>query len=115
MKKSALIVGLLLLAASTVFAAAEGSGRKNVTTAGTPVALSSTEQQFSQLTICADPDNTGQIAVGTTPIASTSVPQGIFLLATECYTIERRNGNIAEVKVDSTVSGEGCSYEFQYL
>lgn len=91
-----------------------GSGRKSVTSAGTAEALVASAQPFTLLTVCADPDNTGKIAVGKTPVASTTIPQGVLLGANDCYTIERTYGDVNLVKIDSTVSGESVTFEWQY-
>lgn len=115
MKRVALILSMFVLISSVAFADTSGSGRKSVTTAGTSVALSSTATPFNELTVCADPDNTGKISVGAAPVASTTIPQGVFLSAGECYSITRTvNGKLTEVKIDSTVNGESVSYEWQY-
>lgn len=115
MKKSILISAVLFLLATSVFAATSGSGRKSVTTAGTAVVLSTTEQRFTQLTVCADPDNGGLISVGKTPVASTTVPEGVQLAADDCYTIESQYIKLSDVKINSTVDGESVTYEWQYL
>lgn len=113
MKKiSWLVLALIAVLASSAYA---GSGRKSVTTAGTAVALSSTATPFTILDVCADPDNTGRIAVGTTPVASTTVPEGVDLGPGDCYTIENKGYlKLTQIKIDSTVNLESVAYEYWY-
>lgn len=114
MKKFNIILALFLLATAPAFAATSGSGRKSVTTGGTAEALTATTTPFTKATICADPDNTGKVSVGAAPVASTTVPEGIYLNAGDCYTVERQYGDLSTVKADVTVNGESVTYEWQY-
>lgn len=89
-------------------------GRKTVASAGTAEAISSTSQPFTRLDIVAEADNTGVIAVGTTPIATLATREGIYLNAGDSYTIESlKNGEVhdlANIKIDASVSTDGITY-----
>jgi len=80
-------------------------GQKAVTTAGTEVALASSQAILSGVTIKALHANTGWIYVGTNPVTSTT---GFVLDAGEQVFIEV--ANLATVYIDSSVNGEGVSY-----
>lgn len=85
-------------------------GSKNVTTAGTAVALA-TSTTSRTVTITAKETNTGLIAVGGSGVlAALASRTGISLLARETVTI--RISNLAAIFIDSTVSGEGVTYAF---
>lgn len=114
MRKLSLVLAAVLFLSSPAWAVNANSGRKSVTVAGTALALSATESRFTQLTVCADPDNVGLMAVGIAPVASGTIPQGVSLGANDCYTIESQYLKLSDIKVDSTVSGESVSYEWQY-
>jgi uncharacterized protein (UPF0333 family) len=114
MKKFSLFL-IVFLISSQAFAF---NGRKTVTAAGTAEALSATENVFNQCSICAETDNTGVISVGDQGvIASLSTRTGIPLDASDCYTIAfSGNGgaDIRSVYIDSTVSGDGVTYQCFY-
>lgn len=80
------------------------SGQKNVTTAGTQVALGTT-QVYKELTVIAKATNTGNIYVGDSTVDSTTgaiLPAGGFLTF---HFVD-----IADVYIDSDVNGEGVSF-----
>lgn len=79
-------------------------GKTTVTTAGTRVALAST-QVIQSVTIKALSTNTGFIYVGNASVASTA---GYQLKAGE--TISFDIANLATIYLDCSVSGEGVSY-----
>lgn len=87
-----------------------GHGVTTVTTAGTDVALaSSTTAKW--VTVQAQTDNTGIIAVGATGVdATVATGTGVALAAGESYTIAV--DNLADVFIDATVSGEGVRYTY---
>lgn len=114
MKKSILVFLVLALSAGTAWAVASGDGRKTVTSAGISEALSTSAIPFLELTICAETDNTGLIVVGYSPIASLSTREGIPLEASDCYTMASEKGILSEIKIDSTVSGDGVTYAYKY-
>lgn len=87
-----------------------GDGRKVVTTAGTAVALSATSVPSAEVAITAETDNTGLIAVGTTPVAAIGTQEGIILAAGQPCVIPI--GNLSALKIDSTVNGDGVSYVY---
>lgn len=83
-------------------------GRKVVTTAGTPVALaSSTPAKGVQIT--AETDNTGTIVVGSsTVVATLATRRGTPLGPGD--SLHLRVDNLADVYLDSTVSGDGVTF-----
>lgn len=87
-----------------------GHGVTTVTTAGTDVALaSSTAAKW--VTIQAQTDNTGWIAVGATGVDATEATgTGVLLDAGESITLPI--DNLADVFIDSTVNGEGVRYTY---
>lgn len=88
-------------------------GRKTITTAGTAEALVSTETAYNEVTICAEGDNTGVIAVGQSPVAALATREGIYLDAGDCYTIDTKGqftGDLRDIQLDTTVNGDGVTY-----
>jgi len=81
------------------------SGQTTVTTATTRVALAGSQACLS-VTVKAKPTNTGYIYVGTAAGVSSTV--GFILSAKEAVTID--TDNLADIGLDSSVSGEGVSY-----
>ena len=87
-----------------------GHGVKVVTTAGTGVVLASTTAA-KWLTVQAQTDNTGFIAVGATGVdATVATGTGVLLAAGESITLPI--DNLADIFIDSTVSGEGVRYTY---
>ena len=84
-------------------------GRKVVTTAGTRVALASSTA-CKEVVITAETDNTGIVAVGAagTVIASLATRTGIPLNAGDSIVLQI--DNLADVGLDSTVSGDGVTF-----
>jgi len=80
------------------------SGQKNVTTAGTQVALGAT-QDYKEINIIAKPTNTGLIYIGESTVDSTT---GAILPAGGYVTLQFVD--IADVYIDSSVNGEGVSW-----
>ena len=80
------------------------SGQKNVTTAGTQVALGAT-QVYKELTIIAKSTNTGNIYVGDSTVDSTT---GVILPAGGFITLHFVD--IVGVYIDSDVNGDGVSF-----
>lgn len=87
-----------------------GHGVTTVTTAGTDVALAgSTAAKW--VTVQAQTDNTGWIAVGATGVDATEATgDGVLLDAGESFTLPV--DNLADVFIDSTVNGEGVRYTY---
>ena len=81
------------------------SGQKNVTTAGTRVALASTQTLVSGVTIKAKIGNTGSIYVGGSGVTSSN---GYILAAGDTVFVEV--SDLATVYFDSQNNGEGVSY-----
>lgn len=87
-----------------------------MTAAGTAEAISDSNYKYALITICAETDNTGVIAVGNSGvIASLSTRTGIPLEASDCYTLSSPSTNGEELKtiyIDSTVSGDGVTFQY---
>jgi len=103
----ALVLGFVTIA----FAATNGSGPATVTSAGTANGLSATNTVVDSITICAESDNTGAIAVGKTPVAALATRAGVYLNAGDCYSNSDRQ-NLTTIKIDATVTGDGVTYEW---
>jgi len=83
--------------------------RKVVTTAGTRVQL--TAAMASIITITAETDNTGNIAVGgSTVVAATGSQRGAILGPGDSITLPVEQ--ISDIYIDSTVSGDGVTYVY---
>ena len=84
-------------------------GRKIVTTAGTRVALA-TSTACKEVVITAETDNTGIVAVGAaaTVIAALATRTGIPLSAGDSIVLQ--TDNLADVGLDSMVSGDGVTF-----
>lgn len=87
-----------------------GHGVTTVTTAGTDVALAASTA-CKRVTVQAQTDNTGKIAVGATGVdATVATGNGILLNAGDAYEFEI--DNLADVFIDATVNGEGVRYVY---
>ena len=87
-----------------------GDGRTIVTTAATRVALAASTVAKIVI-ITAETDNTGLIVVGgATVVAALATRQGTPLYAGESITL--LIDNLADVYLDSTVSGDGVTYTY---
>ena len=85
-------------------------GVKTVTSAGTDVALAASTT-CKKVTIQAQTDNTGLIAVGATGVDATEATgTGIILYPGDAYEFEI--DNLADVFIDSSVSGEGVRFTY---
>ena len=85
-------------------------GVKTVTTAGTDEALAGSTA-CKKVTIQAQTDNTGWIAVGTSGVdATVATGTGVLLGAGDAFELEI--DNLADVYIDSTVDGEGVRYTY---
>ena len=84
-------------------------GRKVVTTAGTRVALASSTA-CKEVVITAELDNTGVVAVGAaaTVVAALATRTGVPLNAGDSIVLQI--DNLADVGLDSTVSGDGVTF-----
>lgn len=83
-----------------------GDGAKDVTTAGTQVALAASTAVKS-VTVQAKAANTGSIYVGGSGVSSAT---GIALMAGDAITLEI--DDLAKVYVDSSVNGEGITFTY---
>ena len=84
-------------------------GRTVVTTAGTRVALASSTA-CKEVIITAETDNTGIVVVGAaaTVIAAIATRRGVPLSAGDSIVLQ--SDNLADVGLDSTVSGDGVTF-----
>lgn len=88
------------------------SGRKVVTTAGTAVQLSDTSVRCENITIVAESDNTGIIAIGdANVVAAEGSQQGAILTPLGSITI--KVGDLKNIYIDSTVSGDGVTFGYE--
>jgi 2-succinyl-5-enolpyruvyl-6-hydroxy-3-cyclohexene-1-carboxylate synthase len=88
-----------------------GHGVKTVTTAGTDVALVSASTPCRWVTIQAQTDNTGIIAVGASGVdATVATGTGVALAVSESITLAI--DNLDDIYIDSTVNGEGVRYTY---
>jgi hypothetical protein len=83
--------------------------RKVVTTAGTRVALA-TSFACKEVIITAETDNTGIVVVGAagTVVAALATRRGVPLSAGD--TLVLQIDNLADIGLDSTVSGDGVTF-----
>jgi len=87
-----------------------GHGVKVVTTAGTDVALA-TSTPCKRVTIQAQTDNTSAIAVGSSGVDATiATGTGVFLNPGDVFELDI--DNLADIYIDSLVSGEGVRYSY---
>lgn len=85
-------------------------GIKTVTTAGTDVALAGSTA-CKTVTVQAQTDNTGLIAVGGSGVDATEATgNGVILYPGDSYEFDI--DNLSKVFIDSTVNGEGVRYAF---
>lgn len=82
-------------------------GAKNVTTAGTRLAIASSTA-CRKVTVQAKPTNTGNIYVGGATVSSTS---GIALTPYNSIVLNPSNLNL--VFIDSDVNGEGVTFTYE--
>ena len=90
---------------SMPLASAIQNGQTYVTTAGTQVALASSQAITHSDTIMSQSSNSGKIYIGDSSVSSIT---GYILDAGD--TIELKIANLATVYVDSSVNGEGVHY-----
>jgi hypothetical protein len=87
-----------------------GHGVTTVTTAGTDVALAASTA-CKKVTIQAQTDNTGVIAVGASGVdATVATGTGILLFPGDSYEFDI--DNLADIFIDSSVNGEGVRYVY---
>lgn len=112
MKKLIALIALLLIA-SPAFAADGIDGRKVVAVAGTAENVVSSSARYNVLFVCSETDNTGIIAVGTSPVATVGSQEGILLKAGACMASDNDSNKLSLLKIDASVSGEGVSYYYE--
>lgn len=105
-----LAVGLVFGSFGTAQAGQILAGSKDVSSAGTPVALLSTRTFGRDIIVKADAANTGYIWIGDVNVlASTGV--GIELDAGEVWIGNQFNLN--QIYIDATVGGEGVGFTYR--
>jgi hypothetical protein len=90
---------------------------KNVTTAGTRVALSATKLYTTAFAVRAKSANTGVIYIGDSTVTSST---GMFLASGEANSKEGKTNargtiqtfNLEKIYIDSSVNGEGVIVEY---
>jgi len=88
------------------------SGRKVVASAGTAVQLQTTKERCENITITAESDNTGFIAVGdSSVVAAEGTQQGASLTPLGSITV--KVGDLSKIYIDSTVSGDGVTFAYE--
>ncbi len=105
-------LALVLTAIGSTVPTALGDGRKTVAVAGTREALAGSTA-CKRVLITAETDNspTGVVVVGSsTVVASLSTRRGFALYAGDWCEIE--TDNLADVYLDSTVSGDGVTFVY---
>lgn len=85
------------------------TGQKNVTTAGTRVALVSSATPTIQVLIQAKRTNTGRIYVGGSTVTNDDTT-GIYLNAGDGIVIETTD--VSKLYINSTVNGEGVTFVY---
>lgn len=86
-------------------------GIKKVTTAGTRLALASSSTLARRVIIQACPENTDGVVVGaSTVVASFATRRGFLLQPGQSVTLNVKD--LADIYVDSIVSGEGVSFVY---
>lgn len=115
--KKLLVIGFLIASCASAFAATlSGTGRTTVTTAGTAVQLSTTATPYSQVTLCAETDNTGIITVGDSGVvAALATRRGVPLNANDCYTVgfnSKSGDTLNNIWLDTTVNTDGVTYHW---
>jgi hypothetical protein len=87
-----------------------GDGRQTVAEGGKPVALATTTG-CNWISVTAETDNTGVIAVGgKTVVAKLEDRRGVALAKGETVTLPV--GDLAQVYIDTTVNGDGVTFTY---
>lgn len=88
-------------------------GSLDVTTAGTAVPFSSTDQEVKKMDIQAKYSNTDMVVVGaSTVVAAAATRRGVAIAPGQTITIYPTN--LADVYLDAVVNGEGVTYAYYY-
>ena len=94
-------------------AAGIAGGRTVVTTAGTAVQLTATQTSSLSLSITAETDNTGLIAVGDADVVAAAGTQtNALVILNAGDTISVDINNLTHIYLDSTVNGDGVAYGY---
>jgi len=94
-------------------AAGIAGGRTIVATAGTAVQLSTTQTSCLSLSITAETNNTGLIAVGdASVVAAAGTQTNVLAILNAGDTISVDINNLTHIYLDSTVSGDGVAYGY---
>lgn len=93
--------------------ATPSDGSKNVTTAGTPVALVASSTPIKRVDIVAKYTNTDVVVVGaSTVVAAAGTRRGVPLMPGGSYTTYV--SDLASLFIDSVVNGEGVTFMYYY-
>lgn len=113
MRKETALSFLLAILLTAPCLATTRDGSKDVTTAGTRVALVAAQEFAAWVTVQAKTGNTGSIYLGGVTIDST---RGIELLSGDTHTFlaERaRQYDLNGIYIDSSVNGEGVTFTYE--
>ena len=89
------------------------SGQKTVTTAGTAVALGTTQIDGSLMVKALD-TNTDIVAIGNDGANDVTVSNGLRLGAGQCHVFQHVS-NLGNIWLDSAVNGEGVAWMKMYI
>ena len=88
------------------------SGRKVVASAGTAEKLSATKERCENITITAESDNSGIIALGDiNVVAAEGSEQGVILTPLGSHTV--KVGDLSKIYIDATITGDGVSFAYE--
>jgi hypothetical protein len=108
------IAALMLAAAMLYGQVSVGSGTKTVTTAGTAVTLTASNNVVKWVTIQALSSNTGAICIGGSTVLASS-KNGTCITAGQAAPMYFMGGfpyDLSNIYIDSAVGGEGVSYTY---
>lgn len=110
----------LMLMASPAFALLQvKTGKATVSSAGTAVALSTSDQYYFDITVCANSANTGVVTIGPQNVVGAALTrEGVSLYSNACFTFipqgtNSLNGNVKELYVDSTANGDKINFLYR--
>lgn len=123
MKKIALYLLILsLFFSAPAFALLQlKTGKATVSSAGTAVALTTTDTYYYDLTVCGNSANIGAVAVGPqNVIASATDREGVQLLYNGCHTFTAAadnslNGNLKDLYVDAVNSNDKITFLYRQV
>ncbi len=105
-----LMVSMIVMVSSLVYAGEMVSGTKNVTTPGEAVALESSRIYGKSIIVKADLANTGDIYIGDEDVLASAFT-GVALDAGEVWVMDAQYMNA--IHIDATVGSEGVSFTYR--